>query len=320
VGPARVLVRSPQAGATAASLAAAALALAVEVLVPGGWGELSWAVLVAGLVVGLPHGAVDHVLLGARLGRSVRRRVALTGGYAVLAVLAYLLFRAFPAPGLAAFVILSLWHFGSGETAVADLRSGPVRRRVPAALVFGSVVLLVPLARPSAEAAAVVAAILPGHPDGRALLPSAVVPAVVVAAALLGAALLVRGRRLEALELAVLLAVALVLPPPVALGVYFGAWHSVRHVGRLLAEDPLRGSRRPLRTLARAAALPTAAALGALLLLRAAVDDGDGFVVALLPVLAALTVPHTVVVTWLDRAQDQAGSRRIGTCGMPSST
>jgi Brp/Blh family beta-carotene 15,15'-monooxygenase len=177
-----------------------------------------------------------------------------------------------------------------------------VRRRVPAALVLGSVVLLVPLARPSPEAAAVVAAVLPGSPAGRSLLPPEVVPAVVAAAVLLAAALLVRRRRLEALEVGVLLAVALLLPPPVALALFFGAWHSVRHVARVVAEDPGPPAAALLRFL-RSAAVPTAVALGALLLLERLADGGQGLVTALVPVLAALTVPHALVVTWLDRAQ-----------------
>ena len=322
--------RTPLATATAVSLVATVLALAVEVLVPGGWGSAGEAVLVAGLLLGLPHGAVDHVLPEARLGRSLRRRAVVVGVYAALAVLTYVSFRAAPGPGLAVFVAVSVWHFGTGETAVADLRTGgPVRRRGVAALVLGSVVLLVPLARPSPEAAAVVAAVLPGHPEGQPLLPPGVVPVVVAAAVFLGAALLVRRRRLEALELCVLLGVALLLPPPVALGLFFGAWHSVRHVARVLTEDSASASPgRPAAALLRflrSAAAPTAVALGALLLLQQLVDSGEGLTAALVPVLAALTVPHALVVTWLDRVQgasrDQAaGSRRIGTCGMPSSS
>ena len=122
--------RTPLRTATAVSLGAAVLALAVELVVPGGWGAAAETVLIAGLLLGLPHGAVDHLLPDARMGRSLRRRVVVGGGYAALAVLTYLAFWAAPGAGLAVFVALSVWHFGTGETAVADLRSGgPVRRR-----------------------------------------------------------------------------------------------------------------------------------------------------------------------------------------------
>ncbi|MGY1822077.1 beta-carotene 15,15'-dioxygenase, Brp/Blh family [Geodermatophilus sp. SYSU D00079] len=319
--PTAVRASAPLRTATVVSLAAALAGLAVEFVVPGGWGAAGPVVLVCGLLLGLPHGAADHVLLGARPAGPPRGWGLVVGGYAALAVVTWLLFRAFPGPGLALFVALSVWHFGSGETAVADLRrGGPVRRRVAAALVLGSVVLLVPLARPSPEAERVLAAVLPGSAAAPALLPSAVVPGVVVAAVVLGAVLLVARRRLEALEVAVLLAVVLVLPPPVALGLWFGTWHSLRHVARLAVQDPAADPRAALRRFLRAAALPTAAALVVLLVLWRTTGGGHGLVAVLLPVLAALTVPHTLTVTWLDRARGQAGSRRIGTCGMPSST
>jgi hypothetical protein len=59
--------------------------------------------------------------------------------------------------------------------------------------------------------------------------------------------------------------------------------------------------------------------------LWAAADGWLGFVATDVPLLAALTLPHVLVVGWLDRAEGQAGtapagSRRIGTWGMPSST
>ncbi|NEK56945.1 beta-carotene 15,15'-dioxygenase, Brp/Blh family [Geodermatophilus sabuli] len=313
-------------------MAATVAALGVGLVAPGAVGSASWAVLLAGLLLGLPHGAVDHLLPARRLGLGPVQLAALAGGYAALAVLAYLAFRWAPGPGLAVFVALSVWHFGSGETAVAHLRAGvPVRRRAAAALVVGAVVLVVPLARPFPDAAAVVGRVVPDRAGAAPLLPGWTVPAVIGAAALLGAALLARRRLMEAGELALLTTVVLVLPPPAALGVYFGAWHSTRHVARVVAEDPrnaadLAAGRAgpPLGRFARAAALPTAVAGSALALLAAAGDDRLDVVAALLPVLAALTVPHALVVGWLDRVQGpragQAGSRRIGRCGMPSST
>jgi Brp/Blh family beta-carotene 15,15'-monooxygenase len=206
---------------------------------------------------------------------------------------------------------------------------------LPAAAV-GAVVLLVPLARAAGTAAGrqVLDALVPG---ASAALPPAVPTAVLVtgtaAGVALAAGLLARGRRLEAAELGVLLAVALVVPPLAAFGVYFGCWHSLRHVARVVAEDPANAGElaagrlaRPLGRFAAAAALPTLAVLVVLGLLWAAADGWRGFVATDVPLLAALTLPHVLVVGWLDRAEGAqagalpAGSRRMGTCGMPSST
>jgi Brp/Blh family beta-carotene 15,15'-monooxygenase len=310
------------------------LVLAVQVLVPGGWGGLAWIPLVAGLLAGLPHGAVDHLVPGYRLGWRLPALGLFALGYAALAALAWLGFHAFPAVALAVFVLVSAWHFGSGETAFADLRAGvPVRRRVLPAAVVGAVVLLLPLARGTGTAAGrqLLAALVPGA-DGRlpGVVPLVVLVVVVPAALGLAGLLLLHGRRLEAGELALLIAVALLVPPLAAFGVYFGCWHALRHTARVLAEDPANAGdlaagrlARPLGRFARAAALPTAAVLAALAVLWSAAGGWRGLVVTDLPLLAALTLPHVLVVGWLDRVEGrpaQPASRRIGTCGMPSST
>ncbi|WP_336027238.1 beta-carotene 15,15'-dioxygenase, Brp/Blh family [Geodermatophilus sp. FMUSA9-8] len=296
---------TPYRVATAVSLAAAGAVVAVEVAV--GWGDLDGLLLVAGLLLGIPHGAADHVVAARRTGRPVL--VAL--GYAVLAVAAWLAFRAAPGPALLVFVLLSVWHFGTGETAVADLRAGrPVQRRATAAVVLGALVLLVPLARGAQDAAPVLAALVPGSGG---TVPEAVVTAVLVTVVPAAGALLVErllaAAWLEAAEVAVLLLLVLVAPPLAAFGVWFGTWHAVRHAARLVAGDEEHPGLPP-RRLAAVAALPAAAALALLAVLWIATDGPHGLLVAAVPLLAALTVPHALVVARLDRAR---GPRPAGT-------
>ena len=303
----------PARTATRLSLAAALLVLAGELVVPGGWGGAAWVLLVAGLLIGLPHGAVDHLLPASRLGWRPVRVGLFALGYAALAAAAYGLFLAFPGPALGIFVAVSIWHFGSGETVFADLRAGrPLRPRVPAALTWGAVVLLLPFARgwgdPGSEVAGLTTALAPGWAAPAPQVADLVSVLVVAAAAGL-AVFLLRGRRwLEAGELGLLVALALVVPPLAAFGVYFGAWHALRHLARVLAEDPantpdLAAGRlgRPLRRFGWTAAGPTAAVLLVLGLLWADAGTWRAFVVADVPLLAALTLPHVLVVTWQDR-------------------
>jgi len=296
--------------ATRTSLTAVAAVLGVELLIPGGWGALAWIPLVTGQLIGLPHGAVDHLLPAHRLGWGLPRLGAFALAYAALAAVGYLLFQAAPGPALLVFVLLSAWYFGTGETAFADLRARrPVTRRPGAATVLGAVVLLVPLVRGSADATAVIRAVVPGS-DGTlpAIVPVLVLAAVLPAAVLLTASRLLAGRRLEALEVLALAALVLLAPPFAAFGVYFGAWHSLRHLARVVAEDPANAPElfagrlgRPLRRFATEAALPTVAVLVALGVLWSTTDGWLGFVATDIPLLAALTLPHALVVTWLDR-------------------
>ncbi len=325
------MVRAPARAATRLSLGAVGVVLAYELVVPGGWGTTSWVVLVTGLLVGLPHGAVDHLLPAWGLGWRPGRLAVFAVGYAAVAGAAYVAFRSAPGVALVAFVLVSAWHFGSGETAFADVRAGrPVRRWAASAVPVGAVVLLLPLARglgdPGGDVAAVLRLLAPSW--NGAAVPAALVPALAVAGGVPVLVLLGRRRFLEAAEVATLLVLGLVVPPPAAVGTYFGAWHSVRHVARVLAADPsntadLAGGSLggPLRRFARHALGPTVAVLVVLALLWSFAGGWRELVASHLPLLAGLTVPHLLVVGWLDaRAADQPASRRIGTCGMPSST
>lgn len=295
--------------ATALSLSAVAGAVLVSLVLPG-WSGLDGWVLAAGLLVGLPHGAVDH-LLPAYRGHGLRVLPLVLLGYVAVAAAAWALLVSVPGWGLAAFIALSVLHFGAGERTFTLVREPGSPARVPGILI-GATVVGVPLLLHGSEVAPYLADLVPGW-DGR--LPASVVP---VAASLLlvdviAAGLLLRsGRRLVGAEVGAVAVLTAVAPAAVAIGVYFGAWHSVRHLALLVAEDPqnrhdlLEGRLgRPARRLAVSAALPTFAALGFVLGLWAWSADRDvhRFVTVDISVLAALTVPHALAVAWLDRTR-----------------
>ncbi len=235
--------------ATALSVAAAALAVAVELTV--GWGDAAPAVLAAGLVLGVA--ATVH-RLPPRQGS--RRRPALAVGTAVLgcavlAAAAWLLSRAAPGPLLLGLLALCAWLVGREETAFADLRAGrPLQRSATAAVVLGGLVLLVPAARGADAVARVLAAVAPGSED--VLAPAAVAAVLVtvpLAAAALAAERLLSGRWPEAAEVGALLVLVLVVPPAAAVGVWAGCWHAVRSVARRRGALDLRACRDPIASL-----------------------------------------------------------------------
>lgn len=269
-----------------------------------------WAVAAAGLVAGIPHGALDH-LLAARLLRdrlhprtgtptsAVLVLAAASAGYAAVAAVTYVLFRLAPGPSLALFVVLSVLHFGAGET--SGWGTGRWARHA-GGVVVGALVLLVPLARDPGLTATVVSALAPGAslPAGWATAVLALVPPVAAVSAL---ALAVTGRGRAAAEVAAFLVLVCTTPALLALAVYFGGWHAVRHTARLLHEDPVlsgvrrtRGTAAALTRFATLAALPTAVVLAGLAVLWAGAGGPVAALAATLPVLAAVTLPHSLVV------------------------
>ena len=319
IRPSRVLVL----GATAA------FALGLRVPEP-----VQYLPFVASLVLlGLPHGAVDHLVPARLSGLSPDARGVLGVGllYLVLASLCLILWFAAPAAAFALFIAVTVFHWGAGDLH-ALVSFGPKEfsrldrgTRSLLLLARGSIPMLVPLlAFPDvyrAVAADATGLFGPGLASSAAFSPAfrlvvGLALAGVVLASLLCAARSLRGAHLVTLAAETLLLVAFfaVVPPILAVGLYFTLWHAPRHIARLvlLDETPAAGRRAEragsaLGRFARDAAPLTAVALGLLVALFFAVDvrPGDpGSLLALYLVLvSALTLPHAVVVTYMDGRQ-----------------
>ena len=295
-------------------------AVALLALVPDALtGPVAWTVLAVGLLIGLPHGAVDHLVPEWTLGRQLPRRAfaAILVAYIAVAALAFGLLLVQPVLGAGLFLLVSILHFGAGDVEFLGL-SGPLAwwQRASAALAFG----LAPVALPIAVHAEQARPVLEG------LAPELVVlttPSVRLAAVGLTLALVlvtlwsvsVRGQRRAATDLLVLCAAFVLAPPLLAFAAYFGGWHATRHIARLLALDPrnaedLLAARvaRPLARFARSALLPTLASVVVLLGLWWGAGGVEGLVAAHLGLLVALTMPHVAVVSWLDRRQQEHGT------------
>ncbi|MGN6242127.1 MAG: Brp/Blh family beta-carotene 15,15'-dioxygenase [Motilibacteraceae bacterium] len=298
---------------------AVAALLAVSLLAPAAARSAAWPLAVVGAVLGIPHGAVDHLVpwwWSTRSGgRNRRRQIALfTLGYALAAAAALTVSLLAPAATFAAFLLLSAVHFGRGEVAAWAERAGrpvpPLGRSATTSLAPGLVVVGLMLWGPRADVS-LLAPVAPALATAVDRL-HAVGPAVVVAVTSAALVSLVRHRRLlDAAELALLLASFWLAPPLAAFGVYFGCWHAVRHTGRLLdlarQQDVDAGWARAVRRLAVAGSWPTVVALLGVLGLW--LLHGRTSLQAEVGVLLALTFPHAAVVWAMDRRSAPERSR-----------
>ena len=287
--------------------------------------------LLSTVLLGIPHGALDHLVprrLGWSWSRKPGRLPLYIAGYALLAALTLGLWRLAPTFTFWGFLLMSLLHWGQGdlhylETVQTRRRSGPWSAPLTL-LARGSLPILVPLlAFPEwygRLASGVRLAFGLDAPAGP-LLSGAWVTGLTltVGAALLAYALdtLVSSRwpLLELAETALLLVFFVLVPAPLAIGTYFTLWHAWRHLGRLLNLRPEvlkdtgqdAATRRSAPSIARLALdlVPiTLAALGLLagLYVWAAphVQNVETFAALYLALIAALTVPHALLVAWMD--------------------
>ncbi|QWC19051.1 Brp/Blh family beta-carotene 15,15'-dioxygenase [Halorubrum sp. 2020YC2] len=292
------------------------------------------------LVVGMAHGAVDHLvpLRGApdvSLGRSI---AVVSVVYAVLGGAVVAAFFAAPVAAFAGFIALTWLHWGQGDVAtlaVAGVDHLPsAAERWLALVVRGGLPMGVPLIAHPEEyrlvAEWIVGLFLVDPGAAATAVDPLFAPAVRVgvgvgmaAATLASVALGYRrvrngrdpgGWRRDAGEVAVLWAWFLLAAPVFAIGVYFALWHALRHVGRLVLVDPeaagAASAGDAVGALARFGRDAAPLTLGGFLVVAAVgasvpagvAAPGDLLAVSLVAI-AAMTLPHVAVVAWLDRRQ-----------------
>lgn len=323
------------AAPVAASGISAALALlAWYALAPESAAGAAFVPLLLGMVfLGLPHGALDH-LVPARLGAAWGRRPAtlalFLAGYVGLAGFFLWLWTVAPAAAFVGFLVATVVHWGQGdvdflERFLGRRRAGPVGY-LAAVVLRGALPVAVPVLVQTevAEGLFAAAAVATGAVAGGGLdlgtpavswgLGIAFIGLAGVYLAGLGRAWPGwSGRALDVGELLLLVALFAWVPAYLAIGTYFIAWHSLRHLARLLllrqadaraiASGELRG---PVLRLTRDLIPTTLLALIFLVALTAwsgpRVDGLEGFVALYLVWISALTMPHLALVAWMDGA------------------
>ena len=286
------------------------------------------------LVFGLPHGAVDHLAVGwAGSLDHPRRRVA--GLYLVCGGVYLAAWLVVPAVAAVGFIALTWYHWGQGDcyTLLSSVGGTHLRSRAQRGatiLVRGGLPMVVPLvAAPEVYATVASGLVAAVAPSATLAVPGWIVAADARLGIGLGLAAFSVGTlavgyvraddpcsqdawRVDAFETALLWAYFLVVPPILAIGLYFSLWHSTRHIARVMALDgrgreTLAAGRigTAFARFAREALANTVGALcflGGLYLVRPTTDP-VGLLALYLVVLAVLTLPHTLVVTWLDVSQ-----------------
>ena len=276
-------------------------------------GTMGWQVVVAviALAIGIPHGALDHLVT---LPKSQPKKMAIfIVVYVAVAIAAVIAILRFNIVGFIFVLFMSAVHFGIGDAAFIreiDKRTKAERRLnrwfyIPAA---GFTPVFIPLVNSASTDA--LASVNPALIDWHQGLDSQILVAV-TAFTVLAICVMILGKRYrEGLDLTLLLLLAHLAPPLIAFAVYFGCWHAMRHTARLTLSlstsiDSLnKGLNRKAFSQAVIPGLP--ALIGTFVVAGVLAVSGqsfsDDFFWMALVVVWALTVPHMAVTAKLDRA------------------
>jgi Brp/Blh family beta-carotene 15,15'-monooxygenase len=277
--------------------------------------SLGWQVgfAVFALALGIPHGAVDHLV--ALPATSKSKLVLLIIGYVAIAILAVLAILHWNKLGFQLVLAISAFHFGFGDAAfVAEQDRLSGRRRLKPktqnmfAISAGSIPVLIPLLNESTASALreINPVLITWASDIAPQLKFLVAFFFVTTLVLL----ITEKRMREVIDLSLLALLALIAPPLVAFAVYFGCWHAMRHTARLTLILPkaliAAEKNNPWGTFLAAVIPGLPALFGTVIvaLVIAVLDTTNidaSYLWYLLVVVWALTVPHMMVTIKIDQ-------------------
>ena len=279
-----------------------------------GEASMGWQVVVAviALAIGIPHGALDHLVT---LPKAQPKKMALfILVYVAIAIVAVIGILNFNIVGFILVLFMSAVHFGIGDAAYINEmdRRGGRKAKLPRtiyAVAAGATPVMIPLVNSASTDA--LAQVNPALIDWHQGFDQEILYGVSGFALIAIVTLFMMHRKRESLDIALLLALALIAPPLIAFAVYFGCWHAMRHTARLTSLLPnsesayLRG--RPGQAFAAAVipGLPALAGTFIFVIVLAGFsqqDLSDKFLWLTLVTIWALTVPHMIVTAKLDRA------------------
>ena len=265
-----------------------------------------WFFLSSALILGVPHGACDPWIPGWVLHRPSRLPFLIPFFLIYLAISAayLLLWRSYPLPSTLFFLLLTAWHWG---TADASLEATPSLRWLLFGIGRGSLVMLAPFAFHLTNTWSVILLMAPNAGPPPSTFPF--IPALLVAIAL---NLLSRPSIHQTIETLLLLLLFYLTPPLLSVGTYFVAFHAWRHLLRLTALRDQRTSIDPIsrwtHSLSQLLLLSIPLTLASLAFLRwippfltSSFPKGENWVGPYLILLAVLTLPHAILVGWVDK-------------------
>ena len=278
-----------------------------------GHSSIHWQVVIAvtALALGIPHGALDHLVT---LPKSKPAVMALfITIYVLVAIVAVVAILKFNVVGFIFVLLMSATHFGIGDAAFINEmdRRGTRKAKLPRtlyAIAAGSTPVLIPLVNSASTDA--LSQVNPALIDWHQGFDQEILYAVSGFALIAIVTLFFLHRKRESLDIALLLALALIAPPLIAFAVYFGCWHAMRHTARLTLT--LDSSQRAYasgdaKSAFTRAVIPGLPALAGTFLIAGVLavlgkDFSDDFFWMALVVVWALTVPHMAVTAKLDKS------------------
>lgn len=274
-----------------------------------------WVLAVSIAWVGIPHGALDHLIAADvyRQGNTLRDHLLFYGWYLLLMFIVAALWIFAPLAGFLLFMAISVYHFGQGD--VEAFFPGMDYARMAAASVSrGMLIIGLILSAHPEQSIPIIEAALGGETSFTIWLT---VNAGLITAVMIGQFALVqlifawmeredhRSAARFLIDSVLVTFLFLIAPPLLAFAIYFAMWHSIGHIGEIRGYFESQGS--PLTVSgfflrALPFTLVSFAGLAILVWLTSSFSLQNQVVSLTFILISVLTLPHMVVANSMLRA------------------
>ena len=199
------------------------------------------ALALVALVVGIPHGAIDHLI--AIPSKPRQRFIAYIAGYVAIAVLAGWAIATWNLIGFQVVILMSALHFGFGDASfINEDRSARKKEKnsLPTEVFYAIPAGFLPVILPLTDSRTLDALerIHPNLENWAGNQVSLFRNLTLLVGVLSLIYFLLTRRFSMAIDISILAVLALIAPPLIAFAVYFGFWHALRHTARLVPKLP----------------------------------------------------------------------------------
>lgn len=265
-----------------------------------------WIVVMSVLVIGIPHGAIDHIMAAElyNLNQTLKDHLLFYASYLLVMIIVGALWIFLPVAGMAFFLIISIYHFGQADMEDFLIRREPINRLFYIArgfLIIGLIVFSDPLTTyPIMADAMRIETIIFSE-----FMPSAGTSLWVIAVIYYFiAAVGIATNRIDdapgfIVDSLLLTLFLLITGPLIGFAIYFALWHSAGHINEM--REFFEGRGKPLSVgnfykKATPFTIVSIAGLALLLFINVQLNLENQFLSLMFILISVLTLPHMLIV------------------------
>ncbi len=270
-----------------------------------------WVVVASVFLIGIPHGAIDHVVSSELFGtgNSFKGHVTFYGSYLIIMLLLGLIWIFLPIAGMIIFLAISIYHFGQAD--MEDFLK--IEEKRPLWYIVRGVFLIGLIIFPSPDVTYPIISSAMNIPLDQfySIMPSHTVSLIIILLLYTTFVLIsvfngeIPGLNIFILESFILILLFIISGPLIGFALYFALWHSSGHIVELQQFFQTKGRRLSIFTFYKLAApftLISILGLIFLLYIQNIFQVEEQFLTLMFILISVLTLPHMLIV---DRMYDE---------------